>query len=193
MSQTDKKKSGGFCQDRYWKEWYEKNQKEFNRKRRKRYRDDPEYRQRCLDDKKQQRARKRREREAFKQQQVDSFVEYLRADGFTEEELEQATKSLPKGPAGLPRVHKVRGKPVLLYPIGFLAARMGRPRGQVRRWELGRVIPRPTLREQNGKRWFSLDYLEACAVAIKVANKYEDWSLDVFRDELRKAFNGIET
>ena len=60
------------------------------------------------------------------------------------------------------------GESVTLYPISYLAVRLGRDTQTIRKWEVGGVLPESMFRDKNKNRLYSEEQIDAIT---KIAEK----------------------
>lgn len=121
-----------------FKEWYETHGETLNKRRRKRYDDDPEYRTRVLEMNRRSRERRRKEKEA-------------------ELAVEREAKKLRQRLSPWKTV-EVGGNQ--LRTIGALAAALGVSVQAVRLWEKQKILPPAPMRNRKGDRLYPPDYLD---------------------------------
>lgn len=129
----------------YQRFYYEKRKEELSIKRKKKYKEDPEYRNKVLDG-----SRNYREKLKIKR-------EKLRAAG-------KIVSKRHKGPR-LPVTVEVNGKSVYAYTISTLAERIGRSINTVNHWAMIGEIPPTPLWSKRGDRL----YTDAMILIVKMA------------------------
>lgn len=75
----------------------------------------------------------------------------------------------------MPAVHKFvilpNGEELELFYIGTLATALGRTTNAIRKWEIAGVIPDPCFRDENGRRLYTQEQIDAivrCAERAKI-------------------------
>lgn len=75
----------------------------------------------------------------------------------------------------MPAVHKIitlpNGEELELFYIGTLATALGRTTNAIRKWEIAGVIPDPCFRDENGRRLYTQEQIDAivrCAERAKI-------------------------
>lgn len=151
-----KKKSAAYRQ------WYEQNKERVASQRKARYENDPEYRQRILDNRKKQR---QREKEARQRREVQGNV------------LENRKLKTFK-------VNSDLGSCVsTFYSIGQLAKELGVAVPTLRKWERDGVLPLPIYRTEGQHRLYTEDQVSIIK-EVFTENKQGKWSLKSFKTEL---------
>jgi len=129
--------------DDKFKEWYEDNATEWNKKRRSRYNDDPAYRETVLERNRKSRAAARKTR-------------------LTERKVESSKKRERESARWKVVSVEIDGKTVELYSVGFVARRLGVSVQAIRLWERNGDIPPPSNgSNRDGKdRLYSIEDVE---------------------------------
>ena len=75
----------------------------------------------------------------------------------------------------MPAVHKIitlpNGEELELFYIGTLATALGRTTNAIRKWEIAGVMPDPCFRDENGRRLYTQEQIDAivrCAERAKI-------------------------
>ena len=170
----------------YFKKWYEKNKKILSAKRKKKWREDPEYRRKNLERKQLSRAKEKARCEEMKEEALGRLIALLEEDGMSNAMISKAIGYLPQGSRGYPRVQDVDGSYLVVYPMGYLCVRLARTGQTVRLWHQKDILPPATLTDGQSWRWYSWDYLQACAAAAKKVRESGAWSLKKFKEALEE-------
>lgn len=158
-----KKKSAAYRQ------WYETNRERVASQRKARYENDPEYRDRILQNRKKQRER---EKEARQRREVQGNV------------LENRKLKTFK-------VNSDLGSCVsTFYSIGQLAKELGVAVPTLRKWERDEIIPLPIYRTEGQHRLYTEDQVQTMK-EVYTENKQGKWSLKVFKSELSLKLNTL--
>lgn len=177
----------------YYQQWYRENRDRIREKRRKRWKNDPEYRRKNRANKRKHRRKRREERENQREEFEESLVKLLTEEGYSKEEIDLALSYLPRNWNAIPKVHVIGDESLLLFPIAYLSARIVKSVDRLRKWHEREVLPPATYRDSSNWRWYSWDYLEACARAAKAVRDADKWnrrgSLKLFRKELKRSFD----
>ena len=136
----------------YQRRYYEANRDVLSRKRRERYAGDPEVRRRARD---RAMARYERVRPEKGERKVRRY--------------------------NLPRVVQVGGKTRLYHCVRKLADAAGRNVHTITQWERGGVIPKPTMVDEQGRRWYSEDHIAFVAEAVKRYDEMGQRDLDILK------------
>jgi hypothetical protein len=151
-----KKKSAAYRQ------WYEANKERVAAQRKARYENDPEYRERILENRKKQRER---EKEARQRRAIQGNV------------LENRKLKTFK-------VNSDLGSCVsTFYSIGQLAKEIGVAVATLRKWERDGVLPLPIYRTDGQHRLYTEDQVSIIK-EVFLENKQGKWSLKIFKSEL---------
>jgi len=118
----------------YFEDYYEKNKRKINRKRKKRYHTDPEYRERVLKASQNYRDRKRSEKE------VPARVPRYQ----------------------VPREFDVQGGKIQLLSVGFFALFLGRSVQSINHWEKTKpkLLPITPYRDRRGFRYYTIEMMQ---------------------------------
>lgn len=130
----------------YYREYYRKHREELAAKRRRRYADDPEYRERV----------RTRAVESFRRKRDEK----LKAQG-----------GVPK-PArsrgfNRPRVMEQDGKSILLHGVGIFADHVGVSVQSITSWEQEKIAPPPTVIDEMNRRWYSDAHINLIAHVVQ--------------------------
>lgn len=141
----------------YFSKYYEENKAEINEKRRQRYEEDPEYKQRVLKSSREYRRRKR---------ERDGGERKVRAPRFAK-----------------PLVVKTGdGGTIELYSVGFVARLLRRNVQTINHWEKAGVLPPTPYRDERGFRFYTIAMIGAIRDAV--SHKRRLFPVD---DSIRKA------
>jgi len=176
----------------YFKQWYAKNRKKLLANRRERWKEDPEYRRQNLERKRSSRIKEREEEEKFREEALGSIIRLLESEGFSPITIMKAVSYLPNGARGIPKCFDFGEDAEMLYPMGYLCVRLVRTGQTIRLWHENEVLPEATYIDHQDWRWYSWDYMEACAMAAKNVRDQGPWSLKKFKKELEETVNDTD-
>lgn len=147
----------------YWKTHRE----QINERRRKRYKEDPEYRQRTLD--------------ASRETAIET-----RRVGLGDREIGTVKKS-----HRLPRVIMVRGKPVKLFSAGYFAEYLKYSPMTLQTWEKARILPAPTMVDSSGRKWYSERFMAQFAQLVSEFRE-KSWGLEQFKKFVQERWTKVD-
>lgn len=78
----------------------------------------------------------------------------------------------------------------VLHSVGFLADALGKCQQTVVSWQRRDILPPPTWVDGTGRRWYSEDYIERAARAVKTG-RAKNWTLGPLREHVAEAFAGL--
>ena len=138
----------------YLKKYYKENREEMLRKRKERYENDPKYR--------------------AKVQAATRRSKQRRRVGLKKRTLGQIDRRHRR-----PRITVINGQRVEVFSRGTLAEYVGFAPTTLGSWQQRGVLPTPTMVDEEGKWWFSEEYM---AKFLKIVKKFRTagWSLDEF-------------
>ena len=137
---SPKKKDADKSSKSNFQAWYIKNKDSLSEKRKRRYEEDPEYREKV-----KAAARKR-------------WQDQRKARGGGE----------PRTRGGnSPRVLPVGGRDVLVYGVSEYASRVDRDVQTISAWEERGIVPSPTVIDELGRRWYSESHMDLVAKVSK--------------------------
>jgi DNA-binding transcriptional MerR regulator len=130
----------------YFQEWYRDNGGELNKSRRERYRTDPEYREKVLEQNRE--ARKRRRKAALKERKKRQEASTVRTS--------QPWKSINV------ELKDENGNPVVtrMFSIGAVAGALDCSVQALRLWEKKKIIPETPYRYSKGDRLYTVEQIE---------------------------------
>lgn len=135
----------------YHKRYWQENKDRISQRRKERYKNDPEYRKRHLEQTQKSRKRKREE-EAERRLERDLKLSEKRHKG----------EPLPK-----PRLMKIAGKAVACYSTSALSRYIGRSNETIRRWLTLGVLPGVSYVDDSGHYWFTKTYCETMRKCVE--------------------------
>jgi|GEM_PF-1807982 len=138
-------------------QYYQDNKEEISKKRAKRWKDDPEYRERV---------RKRGEEERALQR-AKKHEERLGEDKIKSEQYWKGRRTLT------PRVVMLGGKEATVFSSGVLGRAVYRTMPTVRRWIVNRVLPGYSWQDEHGRYWFTREFCQAARRAIEKVYLYD--------------------
>lgn len=143
-SDGDEKRVGADVAQSYFQSWYAAHKTELADKRKKRYREDPEYCRKVLDRSKQRYQKLRQKKLA-----------------------ERAGSPEPPRTRGRNKPQEVvaDGETITVFSVSEFADRVDRNVQTITKWEQERVIPPPTWIDEYGRRWYSEDHMDTIAAA----------------------------
>lgn len=112
-----------------FKEWYDKNKQTLNSERKRRYKNDPDYRKTILDSQRKRRAEIRK--------------------NIKKKAKKRTISRRPK-----PRIASIRGDTVLMLSTGQVIEQIGVSKVTLMRWIKSEFIPSYYLRDDKNRRWF---------------------------------------
>lgn len=139
----------------YWERYWRENKGAILAKRRKKYANDPEY------------------REAIKERSRRRWREELKKGG-----REKGKK--PEKRYLRPKIVVIRGHEVRVYGIGELADLIGYTVATLKNWEKLGVLPPATAVDGHGRRWFSVAFIQWFDSVIE-AFRDQGWELEIFK------------
>jgi len=156
----------------------------YNKNRKKRYHDDPEYadlvKQRVQEYRDRVRTSKKRKRTL----ETQAFVARWRKEGISDEEIAKRLTYLGSKPLS-PITVEFGGRTVRLIPISILGAEIGFAPSTIRKWERMEVVPEAAHRDSSNRRWYSQIYLSILKAAVGACIK-KGWSLKGLKQEVDK-------
>ena len=154
----------------YYRTYYEDHRTDLSEKRRDRYQNDPEYREKAKEDARRYRQRKKAEREQ------------LRAEG-------KLPPARPKGPRK-PIEVEVNGSKALAHTITVAADRIGRSVDTLNHWSKVGLLPATPIRSQRGDRLFTDGMI--LVVRMAVMKRGEVSVKDpTFKEEIEDGWRGL--
>lgn len=138
----------------YFQKWYEINRDDLNSRRRERYKNDPEYRERVQRGNRVTREKRKRE-----------ITEEVR-------EEREAVKMLSTGSWRTVEV-EVDGVRTRLFTVGAMAKALGKSISTLRVWEQNGFIPKTPYRSSRGDRLYTLEMVESTQAALQEAGRLE--------------------
>jgi len=152
----------------YQKKYYSEHRRELSKKRKLRYRENAEYR-----DKIRERAlgRYKKKREELEQERLKT--------GWTAK-----TRGYNR-----PRVMQIHGKDVLLHSPGEFADRMGVSVQTLGMWEERAILPAPTVKDERGRRWYERGYMGRVASIVREFKRNGGRSLAALKDVIAKGLS----
>jgi DNA-binding transcriptional MerR regulator len=153
----------------YFQEYYEKNREVLSKKRRDRYRDDPEYRDQV----------KKRAMERYLKQREERL-----------KDLEENPQEPKVRGNNFPRVMEIDGKDVLVHGVSEFASRVGRNVQTITAWEAKGIIPAPTVKDDLGRRWYSVEHMDFIASLAREYRSNGGRSLNDFKELIDASANG---
>ena len=131
----------------YYQEWYKKNRKKLSARRKRKYAEDPDYAE-------TQRRRVRAGWTAKEGERIEAKLSRL------QDRIRKNKKKVKRQVSSRVVVGE-DGSPVEVWSIGALSSRIGiSPDTIRRRWEDAGIIPEATFIDDEGRRWYSKEYLE---------------------------------
>jgi len=150
----------------YFQKWYDQRRDAFNKKRRERYADDEEYRDKV--NTWNQETREKRRKEAQRE----------------ESEAKRAVKLKSSGSWKTIEV-EVDGVVVPMYTISALAKAVGKGISTIRVWERNGTLPETPYRSDRGDRLYTLEMIENLQRALQKAGKLD---IAVLKEKKRPAY-----
>lgn len=150
---TEQAGRGRFSYD----DWYEENKTEFNKDRRSRYENDPEYRAKVLEWNRESRKRKREERLA--ERKAEAAAAKIKVTGSA---YKASAVALPDG------------SKVAAYSIGALASALKRSIQVLRLWEAEGVIPKTPHQNAKGDRLYTFAQIKEIYETLKANGRLRD-------------------
>jgi len=142
---------------KFGKNYYDEHRDEISKKRSKRWKSDPEYRDRVRQRGEEERALRR----------AKLHQDRLEADKAASEAYWDGRRILT------PRVGEVGGQPQIVYSTGALGRAIYRTMPTVRRWIANRVLPGYSWKDEHGRYWFSQDFCNAARTAVERVYLYD--------------------
>jgi len=164
LDKPDRDRSG------YQKAYYEKNRDKLSEERKRRYREDPEYRDTMLAQVRAYRIKKRRERER------------LRKEG-------KIAPAHPGGPRAPLRV-TVGGVSTIAYTVGRVAIEIRRSKDVINYWTRIGLLPQTPFRSPRGDRLYTEGMVLVMQVAIGKRSRVASDDRE-FTHEIRSGWEGI--
>ena len=155
----------------YFAAYYEVNKEKLAEKRRNRYQNDPEYRERIKEAARERRRRAREEREQLKVEGRLPPPKY-------------------KGGIGNPATVLLGDKMVPAYSITILADRVGKPLYVVQYWARRGLLPQTPFRSNSGSRLYTQQMINAVKRAVNRRDKISTKD-DSFRLEIKAAWRSL--
>jgi DNA-binding transcriptional MerR regulator len=137
-----------------FKRWYDDNKEEFNDTRRKRYKTDPEYRERVNAQNRKLREEKKKLREKEKKAETRA--------------IRVRSKALPW------KVHTLGSDGTPLFSIGALAKAIGRSVLTIRLWEKRGLIPKTAFLSGKGDRLYTAEMIEEIVERLRSEGRLEE-------------------
>lgn len=162
------KKDGGFD----YAAWYAENKEALAERRKSRYRTDPVYRKRVLDQAEKQREKRREDEEP-------KAALWAR----------EPAKCVKRSRHLAPMVVKIAGTDMTCRSFGVLAERLGITVATLASWEKKKTIPPPTHVDALGRRWYSDTYNAILAGCVERGRK-EGWTTKRLKEEVWKSYAG---
>ena len=69
------------------------------------------------------------------------------------------------------------GEKIKLYPINVLANELGRTSQTIRKWEVAGILPKPILKDKNGRRMYSEEQIETIVRIAEQCNVRQGYSV----------------
>lgn len=139
------------AQSRYLKRYYREHKEEIARRKQDRWKNDPTYREAIL-------SRSRSTRALDRAKQAGTRI--------AEEERESADR-WADARLHTPRMVMHAGKKILIFSTGVLGKHVCRSAPTIRRWIGLHILPGCTRRDDAGRYWFSLEFMEAVKKALR--------------------------
>lgn len=136
----------------YQKKYYETNRDALSQKRKARYARDPDVRKLA------------REKALARYEQTRSVVKERKVRRYN-----------------LPKVVEARGTTCLYHCVRKFADAVGRNVHTITQWERGAVIPKPTMVDEQGRRWYSEGHIALVAAAVKRYDEIGERDLDILK------------
>ncbi len=166
----------GKDQRNYYSKWYQDNKEKLAKRRKKKYRSDPDH------------AEKQRDRvRAGYQSRTDerTATKLARLERRKKEEAEKVGRSINS------RIVEVEGDPVEVFSTGALTIRLGiAPDTLRRKWHAEEIIPEATFKDDSGRRWYSqayLDFMERMMYDVWIHSR----SLEEFSAEVHERWEAV--
>jgi len=164
-----------------FRDWYAENGKRLNKKRRRRYQDDPEYRERVLEMNRVSRERRRKEQETKRRKERSASKVKTRPLPF---KTVRAVVETADGKEGEEQ----------LFTIGALARTVGCSVQAIRLWEKQGVLPPTEIRNEKGDRLYTAQQVEMIYELMKQQGRLNEKQANKprKRDEPRPFFRDVD-
>lgn len=165
MAAQPEKKAAVVPEKQYFQTYYVEHRDQISQKRRQRYQTDPAY------------------REEVKRRAMARYEE------LRQKKLKEQSKN-PREPEvrgfNRPRVMQVAGQDVLVHCVSAFAERVGRDVQTITAWEQNGIIPKPTVVDEMGRRWYSEDHMDFIAALAHEYRSGGGRDLSDFKDMVDK-------
>jgi len=164
-----------------FKEYYERNKERIAKARKKRYSEDPEYRENVREQSRLRWKMGDRGRVVRRERKIQQ----IRAELNTEYHRKSTRKLMQR------TVQLNNGDMILVYPMADLCLKVGVQKHSVKRWTQKGILPKPTMVDNRGRYWYSQEYIDDLAEHFDKC-RAKNWSLEAFRDSLKEKLSNAK-